>query len=66
MELTQYEKDNAASILAVVNDYIVSMQKTRKLAEENEWDSLMIELDDKLAGMEKRAKQLMKAVISCE
>ena len=61
--MTEFETQSAASLLALVNDYIVALSKVGTLAKENDWKVLQKEVEDKLGLMEKRARQLIREVI---
>lgn len=63
MILTNYEKENAASLLAVTNDYITALHKVGKLASENNWKDLQIAIDGKIGLMEKRARALLYEIL---
>lgn len=61
--MTNYEKENAASLLAVTNDYITALHKVGKLASENEWKDLQAAVEGKIELMEKRARALLREVL---
>ena len=60
--MTDYEKKNAASLLALVNDYIVALHKVGTLARENEMIRLETEVENVLPYMEKRARELHREI----
>jgi len=62
--MSDYEKEHAMEVLITVNDYILAMRKVYKLADENNWNDLAAELDDKLDLMESRSRQLLKEVVN--
>lgn len=58
-ELTDYEKAHAMELFTETNRYIIAMKDAYRLANENEWEGLARELDNKLDILEARSRKLL-------